>query len=64
VEIVAEVLSKRLEQLPLVWDCGKLATYGKIGFITEQYSKIILSFQKGSYGFDSKASGYRANFYS
>jgi agmatine/peptidylarginine deiminase len=35
-QVVADVLSKRLERLPLVWDCGNLVTNGKIGFITRR----------------------------
>ncbi len=45
-EVVAHILSKRLERLPLVWDCGNLATNGKIGFITERIFKDNPEFSK------------------
>jgi len=45
-EILAEVLSKRLQRLPLVWDCGNLATNGNIGFITERIFKDNPEFSK------------------
>ncbi len=43
-QVVGDVLSKRLERLRLVWDCGNLVTNGKIGFITKRLLKDNPSF--------------------